>query len=192
MGNQAHRPPRRLILVKHGQPEIDPATPPSTWPLSEPGRKAAVELAGKLDRFDPVAVVSSTELKAVETARAMAGLLGLPVGEDEGLCEQRNDTGGFKDQLVFEAQVEAMFREPHALVLGEETGEAARLRFAEALDRQMATHPAGTLVVVAHGRVISLWAAEVLGVDAMTLWKQLGLANALAISPGADAFEVIG
>lgn len=192
MGNQAHRPPRRLILVKHGQPDIDPATPPSTWPLSEPGRKAAVELAAKLDHLDPVAVVSSTELKAVETARAMAALLGLPVGQDEGLCEQRNEAGGFRDQAVFEAQVEAMFREPHALVLGEETGEAARLRFAEALDRQMAAHPAGTLIVVAHGRVISLWAAEVLGVEAMVLWKRLGLANALVIPPDTDGFEVIG
>jgi len=110
MGNQAHRPPRRLILVKHGQPDIDPATPPSTWPLSEQGREAAVELAAKLDHLDPVAVVSSTELKAVETARAMAALLGLPVGQDEGLCEQHNEAGGFKDQAVFEAQVEAMFR----------------------------------------------------------------------------------
>lgn len=192
MGNQAHRPPRRLILVKHGQPQIDPASPPSTWPLSEAGRKAAVELAARLDRFEPVAVVSSTELKAVKTARAMAGLLGLPLGEDEGLAEQRNETGGFRDQLVFEAQVEAMFREPHALVLGEETGEAARLRFAEALDRQMAAHPVGTLVVVAHGRVISLWAAEVLGVEAMVLWRRLGLANALVIPQEADGFEIIG
>ena len=191
MGNQAHRPPRRLILVKHGQPDIDPAAPPSTWLLSERGREAAIALAARLDTFDPVAIVSSTELKAFETALAMASLLGLPVGQDEGLCEQRNEVGGFKDQAVFEAQVEAMFREPHALVLGEETGEAARQRFADALDRQMAAHPDGTLIVVAHGRIISLWAAEVLGVEAMALWKRLGLANALVIPSDTDGFEII-
>jgi len=191
MGNQTHRPPRRLILAKHGQPIIDPKAPPSTWPLSDEGREAAIALAARLDRFEPTALVSSAELKAVETARAMAGVLGLPASQDEDLGEQRNETGGFDDPLVFEARVARMFREPHHLVLGEETGEAARLRFDAALDRQLLAHPVGTLVVVAHGRVISLWAAQVLGIDAMPLWKRLGLATALVISADRDDFEIV-
>ncbi|WP_304172383.1 histidine phosphatase family protein [Phenylobacterium aquaticum] len=191
MGNQAHRPPRRLILVKHGQPKIDPDAAPTTWPLSDEGRAAATALAGKLDRFEPVALASSSELKAVQTAQAIAAVLGLPLSQDAGLGEQRNETGGFHDQQVFEALVARMFQEPHHLVLGEETGEAARRRFADALDRQMAAHPDGTLVVVAHGRVISLWAAQVLGVDAMPLWKHLGLATALVISADRDDFEIV-
>lgn len=193
MGDQAHRPVRRLILVKHGRPQVDPATPPASWPLSDEGREAAVALAEKLKRFDPVAVVSSAEPKAVETALAMARALRLPASQDPGFGEQRNETGGFLDQVVFEALVEEMFRNPARLVLGEETGEAARLRFAEALDRQMALHPAGALMVVAHGRVISLWAAEVLGLEPMGLWKSLDLATALVISAGgAEGFEIVG
>jgi probable phosphoglycerate mutase len=191
MGNQTHRPPRWLILVKHGQPRIDPDAAPSTWLLSDEGRAAAMALAARLDRFEPAALVSSTELKAVETARAISDVLGLPVSQDEGLGEQRNETGGFQDQPVFEALVAEMFRNPHHLVLGEETGEAARLRFDAALDRQLAAHSVGTLIVVAHGRVITLWAAQVLGVDAMPLWKRLGLATALVISADQDDFEIV-
>lgn len=191
MGNQAHRPPRRLILVKHGQPRIDPDAPPSTWPLSDEGRAAATALAARLDRYEPAALVSSVERKAVETAQAIAAVLGVPVSQDADLGEQHNETGGFQDALVFEALVARMFREPHHLVLGEETGEAARLRFDAALDRQLAAHPVGTLVVVAHGRVISLWAAQVLGIDAMPLWKRLGLATALVISADRDDFEIV-
>lgn len=190
MGNQAHRPSRRLILVKHGLPVINPAAPPSTWPLSPEGREAARALAAKLDRFDPIAIVSSTELKAVESAAAMAAVLGVPASQDEGLGEQRNDAGGFHDQAVFEALVARMFAHPHQLVLGEETGEAARHRFGGALDRQMALHPNGTLVVVAHGRVITLWASEILGLEPMTLWKSLGLANALVLD-GEGGGELI-
>jgi broad specificity phosphatase PhoE len=191
MGNQTHRPPRRLILVKHGQPRIDPEAPPSTWPLSDEGRAAAMALAARLDRYEPAALVCSTELKAVETAQAISTVLGLPVTQDADLGEQRNETGGFEDQMVFEARVARMFREPHHLVLGEETGEAARQRFDAALDRQLAAHPVGTLIVVAHGRVISLWAAQVLGIDAMPLWKRLGLATALVISADRDDFEIV-
>lgn len=190
MGNQAHRPPRRLILAKHGHPVINPDKPPSTWPLSPEGREAAQALAAKLDRFDPVAIVSSAEPKALESAAAMAAVLGVPASQDEGLGEQRNDTGGFHDQAVFEALVAQMFAHPHQLVLGEETGEAARHRFGEAVDRQMALHPNGTLIIVAHGRAITLWASEILGLEPMALWKSLGLANALVLD-GEGGGELI-
>lgn len=190
MGNQAHRPPRRLILAKHGLPVVDPAAPPSTWPLSVNGHRAAQALAAKLDRFDPTAIVSSVELKAVQSAKAMSEVLGLACSIDEGLCEQRNDTGGFQDQGVFEALVARMFAHPHQLVLGEETGEAARHRFGEALDRQLAAHLHGDLIVVAHGRVITLWASVILGVEPMALWKSLGLANALVLD-GEGGGEII-
>ncbi|OIQ83644.1 ATP-dependent DNA helicase RecQ [mine drainage metagenome] len=85
------------------RPMVARETPPSTWPLSDEGRAAAMALAARLDRFEPAALVASTELKAVETAQAISDVLGLPVSLDEGLSEQRNETGGFQDQPVFEA-----------------------------------------------------------------------------------------
>lgn len=192
MGNQAHRPARRLILVKHGHPEIRPDKPPGTWRLSEAGRRAAEALAGRLLAFEPLAIASSEEPKAVETAVAMGRILSLTPRLDAGLGEQRNETGGFLDRHLFESLVAQMFAHPDQLVMGEETGAAARARFAAALERQLAATPEGALVIVSHGRVISLWASRALGVDAMALWRRLDLATALVIPEDPDAFEIVG
>lgn len=191
MGDQAHRPARRLILVKHGHPDIRPDQPPGTWRLGDEGRRASDALARKLARFAPAGLACSEEPKAVETAEIMGGVLGLSPRRDAGLGEQRNEHGGFLERHVFEGFVAQMFDHPDRLVLGEETGAAARDRFAAALDRQMAATPKGTLVLVSHGRVICLWAAQSLGLDAMALWRQLDLATALVIEEDAETFEIV-
>ena len=190
MGNQAHRAAgARLILVKHAMPEITPGAPPSTWPLSEEGRKAAAVLARKLAAHDPVAIVASGEAKAFDTARSLGEVLGLVPTQDEGLGEHFNETGDFLPRAEIEARIERLFAEPDKLVHGEETGDQARERFAAAIARQRQAHPTGTLVLVAHGRVISLWASRELGVEAMPLWRSLGLPSALVI--GDQDYEII-
>jgi broad specificity phosphatase PhoE len=190
MGNQAHRAAgSRLILVKHAMPEVTPGAPPSTWPLSDEGRVAAAALAGKLAPRNPVAIVASREVKAFDTARAMGEVLGLIPAQDEGLGEHLNETGDFLPRAEIEARIERLFAEPDKLVHGEETGDQARERFAAAIARQRQAHPTGTLVLVAHGRVIALWASRELGIEAMPLWRSLGLASALVIDGGT--YEIV-
>ena len=58
----------KLILVRHSSPEIVPAVPADQWPLSEAGRLRCKTLAKKLAAHHPNVVVSSTEIKALETA----------------------------------------------------------------------------------------------------------------------------
>lgn len=190
MGDQADRAAgSRLILVKHAMPEVTPGEPPSTWPLSPEGWDAAAALARKLAAHDPVAIVASGEAKAFDTARSMAEVLGLTASQDEELGEHLNETGDFLSRSEIEARIERLFAEPGRLVHGEETGDQAHDRFATAIARQRRTHPAGTLVLVAHGRVIALWASRQLGVEAMPLWRSLGLASALVI--GEDGYEIV-
>jgi broad specificity phosphatase PhoE len=190
MGNQADRAAgSRLILVKHAMPMVTPGAPPTTWPLSEEGRMAARALGDKLKAYSPAAIVASYEAKAFDTARAMAGVLGLTAGQDPGLGEHLNETGDFLDRAVLEARIAQMFAQPDKLVHGEETGDHARERFAAAIAKQRQALPAGTLVLVAHGRVIALWASRRLGVEAMSLWRRLGLPSALVID--GDGYEIV-
>jgi broad specificity phosphatase PhoE len=190
MGNQAHRQAGpRLILVKHAMPLVTPGAPPSTWPLSEEGRVAAAALARRLAIHDPVAIVASGEAKALDTARAMGEVLGLSATQDAGLGEHLNETGDFLPRAEIEARIERLFAEPDRLVHGEETGDQARERFAAAIARQRQVHPTGTLVLVAHGRVISLWASRELEIEAMPLWRRLGLPSALVIE--GEGYEVV-
>lgn len=191
MGNQADRTAgAKLILVKHAMPQVTPGEPPSTWPLSPEGWTAAAALARKLSVHHPVAVAASEEVKAFDTARSMAEVLGLTAGQDAGLGEHLNETGDFLSRAEIEARIERLFAEPDKLVHGEETGDQARERFAAAIARQREAHPTGTLVLVAHGRVISLWASRRLGLEAMPLWRSLGLASALVIDD--DGYQIVG
>lgn len=186
MGNQAHRP--TLILVKHGKPAIMPEVPRSQWLLSEEGRASATRLAGKLTGFDPQFLFARPELKAHDTAAAMGEVLGLPVRIDKDLAEHRADDNPFVSQAEIETLIERALREPDDLVMGEETGAAARTRFAEAMGR-VAAAGEGTKVVVAHGRIISLWLSAQLAIDPVPFWRRLGFTSGAVIVE--DGFEII-
>ncbi|WP_293403102.1 histidine phosphatase family protein [Phenylobacterium sp.] len=175
-----------LILVKHGAPYLAAGTPPSHWTLAAEGREQAERIAGRLMRFSPTAVVSSLEAKAVETAAVLAGAFGVAAERDAGLGEQQNDTGPFTDAAAFQAAVEQMFLRPREVVMGEESADEAHARFSGALDRQVAAHPSQTLVVVTHGRVMSLWASQRFGFAPMPFWRGLKLGAALVVASDAD------
>lgn len=82
---------RRVLLWRHGrtawnvehrfQGQADP-------PLDEVGRAQSSAAAPLLAAFSPVAIVSSDLRRAVETARPLAELLGLPVALDRRLRER--------------------------------------------------------------------------------------------------------
>ncbi len=175
-----------LILVKHGAPRQEPGTPPSKWSLAPQGREQAARIAVKLAACAPTAVVSSLEPKAVETAAVIAAAFGVAAERDAGLGEQRNDEGPFTDPARFQAAVAQMFARPREVTMGEESADEAHARFSGALDRQVAAHPSQSLIVVTHGRVMSLWASRRFGFDPMPFWSGLKLGAALVASPGAD------
>ncbi len=125
---------RRLVLVKHSMPEIEPGRPASAWRLGEVGRRRSEALAARLRDFSPDVIWSSRELKAVETADIVAGVLGVPVGIADGLEEHhRSNAPYFPTMDEFESAVEQLFCNPDQLVLGTETagqasGTACRIR----------------------------------------------------------------
>lgn len=190
MGNQADRPAGRLIFVKHGQPQIVADQPPSSWTLSPQGRLATIALAERLIAFAPSALWASPETKARETASAMGQVFGLSVGIDAGLAEHHADSSPFTAQDEFERGVERMFSRPEELVMGEETGLAARLRFDAAMARILADG-GETKVIVAHGRIITLWLSHRLGFEPMPFWRRLGLTSAAVVSDDG-AMEIVG
>jgi broad specificity phosphatase PhoE len=184
---------RELLLVRHSAVTLDPAVPANRWRLSDEGRRRARVLAQWLAAHDPVAVVTSVEPKAVETGRIAAGVLGIPCRTMAGLHEHERPQAGLAPRReVFQAQVARLLRHPHALVFGAETGEAARRRFAHAIDRVLAQHPAGSVVVVTHGTVLALFVAGVTGIDPVPFWLGLGLPALAVLSlPGFDLRKIV-
>jgi broad specificity phosphatase PhoE len=170
---------RILYLIRHGESDFDstdfvegPRGPQWDPPLSERGREQAHHLADRLRSMPaPGAVLSSTLRRARETVAAYAGPEGIEVGFDDDLAEAfLGDWEGKRFEEILAADEEMLHRirnqEPiwrHAPSV-EELG-AFRTRVRDAVERALAEHRDGNLVIVCHGAVINAYVAPLVGVD---------------------------
>lgn len=188
-----------LILVKHAMPVLVPTVPAADWRLGDEGREGARRLAATLAELSPVAVISSVEPKASETATILAERLELPWAALAGLHEHERRSAAFGSRAEFEASIRDLFARPDELVFGDETARHAQTRFAAAVESALATwSPAAageaerSLVIVAHGTVIALLCAAWWGVDPFPLWQRLGLPSGVNVSlPDRRLLEII-
>lgn len=173
---------RRLVLVKHSMPEIEPDKPASAWKLGDVGRCRARMLADRLSEFNPKLIWSSREPKAVETAEIVAKAFGVPVEIADGLEEHHRDNVPFWDEReAFESAVERSLTDPDRLVFGAETANQARDRFTAALDKVIDAGHADSIVLT-HGTVMTLYMARVAGVQMMSFWHRLGLPSYVTLA----------
>lgn len=156
---------RRLILVKHSLPIIDPAIPSTAWRLGAEGRRRCGPLSDLLRPFTPTSIAASTEPKAAETASLVAARLGLTPRFDDRLREHDRAAAGWLNPDAFEAAIVRFFADPETLVFGEETARQAERRFSAGVAAAIERDADGSPVVVAHGTVISLLLASRTGVD---------------------------
>ena len=176
-----------LILVKHAFPAIVPGLPANQWHLSSAGRERCKALAQKLAVYQPEVILSSIEPKAIETAQIVAEQLGLPFKTVPGLHEHERNNVKFGSRHQFETAVACLFEQPFDLIFGEETAEQAYQRFAGSVMSLLEQYNGKSLAIVAHGTVITLFAARVCGIEPFPFWKRLGLPSFLVLSlPGME------
>ena len=179
---------RRLILVKHSQPVLDPAVPPREWRLGREGAEQSQRLDERLRAFLPFTLVSSPEPKAVRTGEIVATILGITNAIVDGLEEFDRPAMPIVTPEEHERINASIFTTRALPVLGRESADAALARFRAAIDRALAPLPSGhTLVVIAHGTVIALFVAQQTGRDAFELWTSLECADWLQLEMRADA-----
>jgi len=166
---------KQLILVKHSLPEVVEDIPAREWGLSEKGRGLAELLADRLRQYRPEVIISSTELKAKQTAEIIGTELGLAFQVGGGLHEHDRSRSPFYPKDEFQALVREFFDKSDELVFGEETANQALARFRDSMNAILRTHADKKLVVVAHGTVISLFVSWLTGQDGYLIWKDLGL-----------------
>lgn len=145
-----------LILVRHAQSAPSPDLSERDFPLSELGRRQAIELAPALAELGVDALASSPYLRAVDTLQPYADQTGLPIATDEDLRERR--LSGRWGDLAGPEEAEEAIRRMHAdldfCLEGGETGRACIARFDAALARVAAAHPGSTIAVGSHGGVL--------------------------------------
>jgi broad specificity phosphatase PhoE len=164
-----------LILVKHSLPGIVENLPAREWKLSDEGRIRAQQLAERLIPFQPEVIISSVEPKARETAEFVAGRHKLALQIADGLHEHDRSKTPYLSKDEFQAAMHEFFEKPETLVLGIETADQAYARFYLAVHSVRLRHPNETVVIVAHGTVISLFVSRLTGIAGWSLWNELGL-----------------
>ena len=171
--------------MKHSEPVLEPGVDPNRWHLSERGRRRSVLLGEELGRYGPGVFVSSEEPKAAETARVAAERLGVEHATAPGLHEHDRTGAPFLGDEEFRRTARRFFGRPGELVWGNETAEQALGRFDGAVRAVLDARDESVVVVVAHGTVISLFAAKYNDVEPYNLWRELGL-------PSYGVFSVPG
>lgn len=183
----------RLILVKHSLPEIVPERSRREWRLSEEGRRRCGRLAERLSSYAPGKIVSSPEPKALETAQLVAAALGVALVETVDALHEHDDRDvPFQDEQSFRVAVREFFARPNQAVFGPETADAAHQRFSAAVTRLADGPKDSSIVVVAHGRVISLLVSRRNDLPAFGLWSGLGLPSFVVLElPSYAVAEVV-
>jgi len=163
-----------ILWVRHAEPErVAPGTGvPANPGLTELGRRQAERLAQWLAQEPIDAVLSSPQLRALETANPIAAAHRVSVEVVEGLVEYdvqadhyipMEELRATKDER-WQAMVEGRWE-----AFGGESPGVFRRRVRKAVDELVASFPGQTIVAVCHGGVINVALAGVLSLD-RDLW----------------------
>jgi broad specificity phosphatase PhoE len=154
----------RLILVRHGESSGNRdrifAASPHDLPLTALGYRQAQSVAARIGQlFRPALVISSAYLRASETARIIAGALGVPLEVETDLHER--EVGAHRGRS-YDSLLDAPDYDPQRPWAwkpeGGESHEEVQARAGPVLDRLARNHADQDVVVVSHGGVmISLW-----------------------------------
>ena len=169
-----------LILVKHSLPDINPAIPSQQWRLSDEGVRRCTWLAESLETYNVTQIVSSAEPKAKHTAELVAKHLGLTNTAHQNLHENDRTNVPFLERETFEQNIRLFFDNPEELIMGAETARQAQERFAKELEAILKA-ASGTVVVVAHGTVNTLFTALHNAVEPFELWASLQLPSYIVL-----------
>ena len=173
---------RKLILVKHAQPLVQPQIPAAQWHLSEDGKRKSETLAASLRPHDPSIIITSEEPKAIETGQIVGQLLARPVEPAADLHEHDRGNVPHMPSREFLSFMALFFQRPEELVLGEETAAAAHARFSAAVDAALSKHADGNIVIVTHGTVLALYIAAITKELAFPLWRKMQLPSYAVLS----------
>jgi broad specificity phosphatase PhoE len=181
-----------VLLVRHGATEWNEtkrAQGQADIPLSARGRAQAGDVARELRDMEIAAVYSSDLVRALDTARAIAGEHDLEVQVDPGFREvDQGEWTGLTTSEIKARWPDLWGPARHYRARpGGESPEQVRQRALAALERVVAANPDGTVVVVSHGGTIRWLSAEALGYDDRESARIRGLFNGGAVSLRAAA-----
>lgn len=147
--------PRILRYLSHPQVEIDANMPVPMWQLSPIGR-ARIQAMDVSTLVHTRVLVSSAEVKAVQTAEILSDRLSIAFEQREDMHENDRSSTGFVPPDKFEKMADAFFGNPEKSVNGWERAVDAQARIVNAAIDVIASNPDGDILLVGHGAVGTL------------------------------------
>lgn len=177
------RAPRRVIVLRHGQTDHNAK---GVWQgqvdsdLSALGYEQARAAAGALAAYEPSFVVASDLRRAAETGDEVAAACDIPISYDPRWREIHvGRWSGMTSEQVYAEFPEDRLRHLRGEDFkrggdGESLSDVGQ-RVRGALDDLLeALEPGQTAVVATHGVTGRVVAAELVGLDRLTVWRVLG------------------
>lgn len=162
---------RRLILVRHALSAVDPDTDSTLWGLA-PGAEAEAErLAYQLPDDIGDTIWTSSETKAVETARTIADAREVKLAIDDRFGEVTRPWSDGDYRLAA-----TQYLSGRAWDGWERAGDVVR-RFADGVS-DLVGEPS---VIVDHGLALTLFLASVSSIDPCAFWAKLTFPDAWSI-----------
>lgn len=162
------------IFLRHAETEKDPSRPAVEWGLT-PDALEKIQSHIKNGVFKDVGVViTSTENKAIATAKPVCELLSLSSKEIANFNEVKRGTS-FLSAEEFLAQKEQQLTQLDEAFDGAESARSALERFKQGIEILDKEYENQTILIVTHGTVLSLYFAELLGEfsKVFTRWNSL-------------------
>ena len=150
--------------ITHPEVVVDLQKPADAWALSERGRARAALLLQQPWLANVARIVSSNELKAIETAMILAEHLRIEFEVRADLGENDRSATGPLPKDEFERLADQFFAAPDERVRGWESAREAQQRIVERLADVLETKSSGDTIVVGHGAVGTLWYCHLAGV----------------------------
>jgi len=182
-----------FYFLRHAETKPDRNMPASKWVLSEEGMRAAEQLA-ESDIFNNVdIIISSVEEKAYQTAAPIAERLGKDIIRIWELNELDRDAGGFLEKEEFDRTVNFAMTNLDKSLNGWETGEHALERFSKVVDKIEAEYENKKILIVAHGCVINLYFAKLIGKldEVNDRWKKTSFCSWGAVKDGKVIKDIV-
>jgi len=142
--------------LTHPQVDVDPDTPVPEWSLNEVGAARVAALAQSGGLRGTTRIISSAEVKALQTAEPLAAALGLRVEVMPETHENDRSATGFLPPDAFERTADAFFAKPDDSIDGWETACAAQARIVSAVKAALMQPSERDVLMVGHGGVGTL------------------------------------
>ncbi|MBD3329343.1 hypothetical protein GF357_02505 [Candidatus Dojkabacteria bacterium] len=164
-------PNMKAIFIRHSKTVFEKDTPPVNWVLSEEGVKLAKDFAKK-EAFSSLDVIySSLQNKALETAVILAKPNRIPIDTCHELTEVTSITNGIIPD--YEETVRKFHEGELENINNGETIQQALDRFSKALKRISSKFPNGTVGIVSHANILSIYLSRFCSYNSYQLHKKI-------------------